>query len=97
MRRTRGASAARHEEHRRLTGETISLLEAIADDREDADLDFDHPKLEGPLSCPSILIDRHVRGTCLSPGVDPPSPPHANAADGVRKRGAIGCTRFKKR
>ena len=43
------------EEYRRLAGGGRSLLEAIADDSAAGDLDFDPPKLEGPLGRPADL------------------------------------------
>lgn len=40
------------EEYRRLTASGRSLLDAIADDSEGGDFDFDPPRLEGPISRP---------------------------------------------
>jgi len=40
------------EEYRRLTASGRSLLDAIADDSEDGDFEFDPPKLEGPIGRP---------------------------------------------
>jgi prevent-host-death family protein len=41
------------EEYRRLAGGGRSLLDAIADDRDVADFDFDPPKFEGPFGRPA--------------------------------------------
>jgi prevent-host-death family protein len=43
------------EEYRRLAGAGRSLLEAIADDGDGGDFDFDPPKLEGPIGRPADL------------------------------------------
>ncbi|HEY0413513.1 MAG TPA: type II toxin-antitoxin system Phd/YefM family antitoxin [Allosphingosinicella sp.] len=43
------------EDYRRLVGGGKSLLDALADDTEDGDFDFDPPKLEGPFGRPADL------------------------------------------
>jgi hypothetical protein len=43
------------EEYRRLAGGGRSLLDAIADDSEGGDFDFDPPELEGPIGRPADL------------------------------------------
>lgn len=43
------------DEYRRLTRTGRSLLDAIADDSEGGDFEFDPPKLEGPIGRPADL------------------------------------------
>jgi prevent-host-death family protein len=43
------------EEYRRLAGGGRSLLDAIADRSEDRDVEFDPPRLEGPIGRPVAL------------------------------------------